>query len=32
VLAFVDVRLSIGVNVAMAVFFALPPDLVRKRE
>ena len=32
VLAFVDVRVSVGVNVAMAVFFALPPDLVRKRE
>jgi uncharacterized membrane protein len=28
-LAFVDVRVSIGVNVALAVFFALPPNLVR---
>jgi len=32
VLAFVDVRVSLGVNVAMAVFFALPPELVRRRE
>jgi uncharacterized membrane protein len=31
-LAFVDVRVSIGVNVALAVFFALPPNMVRKSE
>jgi uncharacterized membrane protein len=29
-LAFVDARVSIGVNVALAVYFALPPGLVRK--
>jgi uncharacterized membrane protein len=30
VLAYVDVRASLGVNVALAVYFALPPSLVRK--
>jgi uncharacterized membrane protein len=30
VLAFVDVRLSLGVNVALAIYFALPPSLMRK--
>ncbi len=29
-LAFVDVRVSLGVNVALAVYFALPPNMVRK--
>jgi uncharacterized membrane protein len=29
-LAWVDVRISLGVNVALAVFFALPPNMVRK--
>lgn len=30
-LAFVDVRVSLAVNVALAVFFALPPSLMRPR-
>lgn len=30
VLAFVDVRVSLGVNVALAIFFALTPGMVRK--
>jgi uncharacterized membrane protein len=29
-LAFVDVRVSLGVNVALAVYFALPANMVRK--
>jgi uncharacterized membrane protein len=29
-LAWVDVRISLGVNVALAIFFALPPNMVRK--
>jgi uncharacterized membrane protein len=29
-LAFVDVRVSLGVNVALAIYFALPPSIVRK--
>ena len=32
VLAWVDVRISLGVNVAMAIFFALPPSMVRKAD
>jgi uncharacterized membrane protein len=28
-LAFVDVRVSVGVNIALAIFFALPPNMVR---
>lgn len=32
VLAFVDVRLSIGVNVALAIYFALPPGLLNKAD
>jgi uncharacterized membrane protein len=31
-LAFVDVRVSLGVNVALAVYFALPPNMVRKAD
>jgi uncharacterized membrane protein len=30
VLAFVDVRASLALNVALAIFFALPPNLVRR--
>jgi uncharacterized membrane protein len=30
-LAFVDVRVSLAVNVGLAVFFALPPSLIRPR-
>lgn len=30
VLAFFNVRVSLGLNVALAVYFALPPQLVRK--
>ncbi|HEY6306459.1 MAG TPA: TMEM175 family protein [Candidatus Angelobacter sp.] len=29
-LAFVNVRVSLGVNVALAIFFALPPSMMRK--
>jgi uncharacterized membrane protein len=32
VLAWVDVRVSVGVNVAMALFFALPPALMKKKD
>src|SRR5215467_12035404 len=31
-LAWVDVRLSISVNVALALFFALPPALMKKKD
>lgn len=31
-LAFVDVRVSLGVNVALAIYFALPPSMVRKSD
>jgi uncharacterized membrane protein len=30
VLAFVDVRFSLAVNVALAIYFALPPSLIRR--
>lgn len=30
-LAWVDVRVSLGVNIALAVYFALPPGLMKKR-
>jgi uncharacterized membrane protein len=30
VLAWIDVRVSIGVNVALAIYFALPPSLMRR--
>jgi TMEM175 potassium channel family protein len=30
-LAFVDVRASLGLNVALAIYFALPPSLVRRK-
>jgi uncharacterized membrane protein len=30
VLAYVDVRLSLGVNIALAIYFALPPSLMRR--
>jgi uncharacterized membrane protein len=29
-LAFVDVRVSLGMNVALAIYFALPPSLMRR--
>ncbi len=29
-LAFVDVRVSLGMNVALAIYFALPPSMLRK--
>jgi uncharacterized membrane protein len=29
-LAWIDVRASVGLNVALAIFFALPPSLMRK--
>jgi hypothetical protein len=32
VLAYVDVRLSLGGNVALAIFFALPPGLMKKTD
>jgi uncharacterized membrane protein len=31
-LAFVDVRASLALNVALAVYFALPPNLVKKND
>src|SRR5215472_5956602 len=30
VLAWVDVRISLGLNVALAIFFALPPSMMRR--
>ena len=30
VLAWIDVRVSLGVNVALAIYYALPPSLVRR--
>jgi uncharacterized membrane protein len=30
-LAFVDVRVSLALNVALAIYFALPPSLIRSR-
>jgi TMEM175 potassium channel family protein len=30
-LAFVDVRVSLGLNVVLAIYFALPPSLARRR-
>src|SRR5262249_18611992 len=30
-LAWVDVRMSLGLNVALAMYFALPPSIMRKR-
>jgi len=32
VLAWVDVRISLGLNVALAIFFALPPSMMRRGE
>ncbi len=29
-LAFVDMRVSVGMNVALAIYFALPPSMVKK--
>jgi uncharacterized membrane protein len=29
-LAFVDVRVSLGVNIALAIYFALPPSMMRR--
>jgi uncharacterized membrane protein len=31
-LAFMDVRVSLGVNIALAVYFALPPGMMRKAD
>ena len=32
VLAWFDVRVSLGVSVALAIFFALPPSLMRRSQ